>query len=222
MMNPSDQPRFPWLRALFFAVIVKPVLAIVLGFNIRHRDRLIADGPLILVSNHNSHLDTWALMNLFPLRMLRRVRPVAAMDYFLTSRFMTFFARELAGIIPINRKGGGREDVLAGCNEALERGDILILFPEGSRGRPEHRSTFRAGIAHLAKRHPSVPVQPVFLYGLGKTLPRGAWLPVPFYCDMVIGEPIEWTGDRAVFMESLETNMQAMAEELPDREWERK
>ena len=93
----------------------------------------------------------------------------------------------------------GRDDPLAGCDAALNDHGILILFPEGSRGEPEQLGAFKSGIAHLARRHPALPVIPVFMHGLGKVLPRGELLPVPFFVDVFVGEAMGWTGDRASF-----------------------
>lgn len=209
------------LRLLFFAVVVRTVVLIVLGLNVRHRERLPATGPAIVVANHNSHLDTMVLMTLFPLRLLPRLRPVAAMDYFLRSKALAWFALNIVGILPISRSGSVRDrDPLAGCHEALERGDILILFPEGTRGEPERIERFKAGVAHLAQAHPRVPVVPVFLHGLGKALPKGEALLVPFFCDVFVGEPIAWTGDRRRYMKGLEDTMQALAGEGSFASWE--
>ena len=95
----------------------------------------------------------------------------------------------------------------------MQNGEILILFPEGSRGDPEQLGTFKTGIAHLAKRHPDVPITPIFLHGLGKTLPRGEAVFVPFFCDVFVGEPIEWSGDRQRFMTNLEIAITTLAGE---------
>ena len=92
-----------FLRALFFVCVVRPVLTIVLGASVRHRELLPTHGPAIIVANHNSHLDTLTILAMFPLKLLPRVRPVAAMDYFLKSRAMAWFATHIIGIIPLCR-----------------------------------------------------------------------------------------------------------------------
>lgn len=209
------------LRHIFFLIIVRPIVLIVLGLNVRHRDRLPHAGPAIVVANHNSHLDTLVLMTLFPIRLLPRLRPVAAMDYFLKTRPLAWFSINMMGIIPVRRgRGTGHEDPLAGCSAALQQGDILILFPEGSRGEPERLAELKTGIAHLAKRHSTVPVSPIFLHGLGKALPRGEAVLVPFFCDVFIGPALFWTGDRQTFMQALEAGMKTLAEEGRFPPWE--
>jgi len=209
------------LRLLFFALIVRGVTLIVLGLNIRHRERLPRGGPAVLAANHNSHLDTMVLMSLLPLSLLDRVRPVAAADYFLRNRVLAWFATGIVGILPIRRHpADSAEDPLAPLAAALDRGEILIFFPEGSRGEPEQLAEFKSGIARLKERRPAVPVTPVFMHGLGKALPRGETLLVPFFVDVFIGEPVPWTGARQTFMEGFKAAMTALADEGQFPAWE--
>jgi 1-acyl-sn-glycerol-3-phosphate acyltransferase len=201
-------------QQLFFLLIVRPLVLVILGLNVRHREQIPTNGPAIVVSNHNSHLDTLVLMTLLPWSLLPKLRPVAAKDYFLRNPLLAWFALSIMHIIPLEREVVDRhQDPLAGCSNALNNGEILILFPEGSRGNPEQMGTFKTGIAHLAKRHSDVPITPVFLHGLGKALPKGEALFVPFFCDVFVGEPLRWTGDRQSFMTNLETAVNVLAGE---------
>lgn len=209
------------LRLAFFACLVRPVLALVLGVHVRRRDLLPKAGPAVIVANHNSHLDTLTLMALYPLAMLDRLRPAAAMDYFLTSRGMRFLAEDIIRIVPVSRAGlKPGEDPLAGCLAALDRGEILIFYPEGSRGEPERLARFKKGLAHLAKARPEVPVTPVFLHGLGKALPKGSPLLVPFNCDVFVGPAYHWEGSVEHFMARTEAAMAALAAEGRFPAWE--
>lgn len=209
------------LRAAFFLLIVRPVLTIMLGANVRGREFLPKTGPAIIVANHNSHLDTLTIMAMYPLRALPRLHPVAAMDYFLRTKLKAWFATNIIGIIPIQR--GGRDNggnPLAACEQALDRGDILILFPEGSRGEPEQLSQFKRGVAHLVKARPQTPVHPLYMYGLGKALPKDAVLLVPFNCDVVAGEKIFWNGSVDAFMELLQARMADLAAQIHVVPWD--
>jgi 1-acyl-sn-glycerol-3-phosphate acyltransferase len=210
------------LRYTFFALIVRPLMMVVLGTNVRNPERLPERGPAIIVANHNSHLDAFALMNILGLRRLRFVRPVAAADYFLTRPLRRWFATRIVGIIPIDRTKARREDgkhPLQPISDVLDENGIILLFPEGSRGEPERMNTFQTGVAHLAKRHPDVPIVPVFMHGLGKALPKGESILVPFFCDVWVGEPLNSQLDKKGFMAELQLVMEQLSQEVSERSW---
>jgi len=208
------------LRLFFYGILVRTVVLFVLGLNVRHRERLPTKGPAIIAANHNSHLDAMAMISLLPLRLLSRVRPVAAADYFLRNKLLAWFALDVIGIVPLNRtRSDPREDLLAPVAAALERGDILIFFPEGSRGAPEQMAEFKTGLARIAERRPDVPVVPVFTHGLGKALPKGEWVIVPFFVDIFVGEPLRFEGDRAAYMQHFRDAMNALASEEKHSDW---
>lgn len=193
----------------------------VLGLNVRRREKLPLKGPAIFIANHNSHLDTMVLMTLLPKQLLPIAHPVAAADYFLRNPLLAWFALKIIGIIPMKRnRERKQENPLQPCIDALNNDQILIFFPEGSRGEPENLSNFKGGIARIAEQLPNVPVIPILLHGLGKSLPKGEALLVPFFCDVFIGEPIIWTGNRKSYMEKIHTEMEALSKEGGFSAWE--
>ena len=184
------------LKVLFFALIIRPLVLIVLGLNIYNRKKLPSHGPAIIAANHNSHLDAMVLMSLYPLLTLHKIRPVAASDYFLKNRFNRWFFINVIGIIPLDRKAKSRlNELFAGCHQALDRGDVIILFPEGTRGNPEEISKLKRGLFHIVKDRSDTLITPVVMHGLGRTLPRGEALLVPFNCDVVAGNPLSYDND---------------------------
>jgi 1-acyl-sn-glycerol-3-phosphate acyltransferase len=204
------------LRILFVMLLARPVVRLWLGLTVRHQERLPSAGPAIVIANHNSHLDILALYSLFPLALIPRVRPAAAADYFLKNRWMAWFATNVVGIIPVVRGGvGSGRDPLAGCRQALAAGEILVLFPEGTRGEPEALSEIKSGIWYLLRDFPDIPVVPVYLHGLGRAMGRGQWLPVPFV-DVAVGALLCWQEDKDAFRTHIrDTFLQLKQKTLP-------
>lgn len=203
-----------WLKIFFFTCLVRPIVWVFLGLHVSHRERLPRNGPCILVANHNSHLDTLVLMSLFPARILPHVRPVAAADYFLRTRWLSWIAQTLIGILPISRTGETvKEHLFDDSTAALQRNEILILFPEGTRGEPGQMAPLKKGLYHLARSHPTCSVVPVFLDGLWKALPKGEKVLVPFNCKVNIGEPLTPTADADTFMAQVEMTLTTLAQQ---------
>jgi len=144
-------------------------------------------------------------MSLYPLSMIHKVRPVAAADYFLDNGgLMAWLSLKCIDIIPMDRSGQIKKSALfGGCNDALDNGDILILFPEGSRGSPEKMSELKKGVFHLLHDRHNTQLTPIMLHGLGRALPKGESLFVPFNCDVVIGEKIKRGNDAEQFIKKI-------------------
>jgi len=190
-----------FLRALYFDIIVTPIIWLVLGLNVRRGELLPKNGPAIIVANHNSHLDTMVIMVLLR-RLLPIVKPVAAADYFLKNKYIAWFALNIIGIVPIYRASG--KDALEPAKQALKDGNIIIIFPEGSRGEPGVMQELKKGVSFLAKEFPDIPVIPIGLFGLCKALPKGEALLVPFFCDVYVDNALYGKEDPEAFNNELE------------------
>lgn len=193
-----------FLKILFFGVFVKPMVLLLLGLHIVNRKALPLHGPAVIAANHNSHLDTLVLMSLFPLSKIHQVRPVAAADYFLKNRLLAWFSLHIMGIIPLQRKGCKNiEKLFEQCHQALNDKEILIIFPEGTRGRPEQMGKIKKGLFYLLKDRKDTNLIPVILRGLGQALPRGEALFVPFNCDVILGDHLPMLQDSNAFTQQL-------------------
>lgn len=175
-----------------YSCFMRIFLKVTLGFNCQNRSALKKYSQVIIIANHNSHLDTMALMAALPASMINKVHPVAAADYFGSSKLKAFLSRLLINALLIPRKRPQEEqgpDPVAIMEQQLKKGRSLIIFPEGTRGEPEVMSHFKKGIGYLLERYPAIPVVPVFLEGLGKSLPKGDFMLVPFNASAHIADP---------------------------------
>ena len=209
------------LRWLLLLLIVRPIARFMTGADVTGREHLPLKGPAIVAANHNSHMDTLLLLSIFPSRAVLRVRPAAAADYFLRDPVIGWFSRNLIGIVPVARgKAGSGEDVLAPAREALAAGDIIVVFPEGTRGdASDSMAALKSGVARLAEAFPDAPVTPVWIQGAGRVLPKGEVIPVPMNCAVLIGEPVHWQGQRGALMEELRAALLSLKDQAPPLRW---
>jgi 1-acyl-sn-glycerol-3-phosphate acyltransferase len=157
--------------------------------------RWVGSGPSlrqrIYFANHSSHIDTVALWSALPPELRRTTRPVAAADYWSKGGFKTYLAVHGLNAVFIDRKRDDPDaDPLAPLFLALEHGDSLIIFPEGTRTAQALPSAFKSGIFKLAERFPDVELIPVYLENLHRSMPKGAILPVPLICTVRFGAPL--------------------------------
>jgi 1-acyl-sn-glycerol-3-phosphate acyltransferase len=201
-------------QIILFALLIKPFMTLFIGLRVRGREHLPHAGQFILVANHSSHLDTASLLTLFRLSQLRHIRPVAAADYFERNAVISVLTKTIFNILPIARKGITAENnPLERMKQALAAGDSLLIFPEGTRGSGDQIGPFRSGIAHLVEKLPGVPVVPAYLANMGRSLPKGEVIPVPFFCEIRVGEPLLPGGNRQQIIHSLEDAVRALKEQ---------
>lgn len=200
-------------QMILFTLLIRPFMTLFIGLRVRGREHLPQSGQFILIANHSSHLDTASLLSLFKVTQLRRVRPVAAADYFERNAFISVLTKTVFNILPIARKEIKSENnPLRRMQAALEADHSLIIFPEGTRGTGSEIGPFRSGIAHLIEKMPGVPVVPAYLVNMGRSLPKGSFIPVPFFCEVRIGPPLIINGSRQEIIRALETAVRNLKE----------
>ena len=186
---------------LIYSVIMRTVLRLFTGIKLVNGQYLKRKTPCIIVGNHNSHLDSVVILSSLPSNQLIKTHPIAAGDYFGKTPFKASLTRYFVNaiLIPRSRPKEGEEgpDPIQLMIDVLDKGDSLILFPEGSRGEPEKFQRFKRGIGLILEQRPEIPIIPVYMKGLGKVLPKGDAMPVPFDSYIQVGEPIYVVGRTA-------------------------
>jgi 1-acyl-sn-glycerol-3-phosphate acyltransferase len=151
----------------------------------------------VYFANHSSNGDFVLLWTALPSPLRRRTRPVAALDYWLTSPLRAFIGREVFKAVLIDRRPEARtEDPVAQMAAALDEGSSLILFPEGQRNSSDAALLpFKSGLYHLAKARPGVDLVPVWIANLNRVMPKGEVIPVPLICTLTFGAPLHLSDD---------------------------
>ena len=157
-------------------------------------------GPVVLVANHSSHMDTPVILRALPGRLRRRTAVAAAADYFYDTRRKALTVSLAFGTVPLDRNSGA--GVGPGQTAHLERhigdGGSLLMFPEGTRSHDGRVGRLRSGAALLAAEH-DLPIVPVYVSGTREAMPRGHhWMvfragrPGPRHpIEVRFGSPIE-------------------------------
>jgi len=170
------------------ALLLRGWMRIYHRLRIEGRGKLPETGSFILVCNHTSHLDTLCMLCSVPLNQIHRTFPAAAADYFFSSLPRSAISAILINALPFERKLKGAES-LAVCGELLKNeGNVLIIFPEGTRTTSGEMGRFRSGIGRLVVGT-DLPVLPCYLDGGLKAWPKGKGIPRPFALNLRIGAP---------------------------------
>jgi 1-acyl-sn-glycerol-3-phosphate acyltransferase len=173
---------------LVAALALRGWLKVYHHFTITGRENLPGDGSFVMVANHTSHLDGLCMLSALPLRRLNRAYPAAAEDYFFVSLPRVAAAAIFVNAMPFCRQNHMRQSMDL-CRRLLrDRGNILILFPEGTRSPNGELREFRPGVGSLLAGL-TVPVVPCAIRGAYRALPKGSILPRPRPLRLHIGEP---------------------------------
>lgn len=147
-----------------------------------------AQGQCLYFANHSSHLDTLAIWSALDPPRRAATRPVAARDYWDKPGLRTYFSgRVLRAILIERRRDAQAADPLIPVFAALEQGDSLILFPEGTRAAERLPQPFRGGLHRIAEAFPQLALVPAYLDTLHRSLPKGSHVPLPLYCNVRFG-----------------------------------
>lgn len=175
----------PLLNRIWYRLLQRVLQLVgILAYRVRFwgQNNIPATGAVLVVSNHQSHLDP----------------PIVGIG---CTRYMNFVARETLfrfgpfgwllrslGAMPIDRDGIG----LSGIKEALKRlkrGEMVLIFPEGTRTIDGEIGPFRPGFTTLAVRAKAA-ILPVAVEGAFACWPRWRSFPVPGTVHVFYGRPI--------------------------------
>jgi len=174
------------LAQRFFYRLVRGVVVFIARTYFRVRvvgaDKVPAAGPFILSPIHRSNLDTPVVAAV----TRRRLRYMGKESLWKTRFGGWFFTT--AGGFPVQRGSADRDALRAG-REVLDRGEPLVLFPEGTRQSGPTIEPLFQGAAYLACRT-GAPIVPVGIGGSEAAMPKGSKMVYPRKMTLVVGDPI--------------------------------
>ncbi len=182
--------------ALFFRVLLKYLYK----FEVKGLENIPKKGPAIIAPNHESSLDILAVTSVVP-RLVKALGKIERFEYPILGRIAKFL-----GGIPITREHPEKSIILK-VFEALDEGNILVIFPEGTRKMASKIKGPRRGIGYFASRK-NVPVIPTAIIGAYKIWPPEKRLPrLKGRLKVIFGEPIYYNFQKTKEDEERFTNL---------------
>ncbi len=205
---------FYWLVAGFFRIMLLVYNRLqVIGL----QRALSASPPIIITANHSSNLDPIVIGAAFP----GRLRYLAKSELFSFPPFG--FAIRSLGAVPAKREDmQGAAGALKFLLERINKGESVLLFPEGQRSSDGRLQPLEGGAGLLAAKT-GVPVVPAYIHGTFEALPRGSSRYRPVKIRLIFGDPIYPAEIKGVpvrelrqkITEKLENSLRKLEGELP-------
>ncbi|MEV7319657.1 lysophospholipid acyltransferase family protein [Streptomyces sp. NPDC093970] len=192
-------------------VLLGPLLRLAFRPRIEGLDHVPGSGPAIVAGNHLSFADHF----LMPAVLRRRITFLAKAEYFtgpgIRGRLTAFFFRS-AGQIPVDRSGkeAGQAAIREGLG-VLGRGELLGIYPEGTRSHDGRLYKGKVGVAVMALRA-GVPVVPCAMIGTFEAQPPGKLIPNIHPVVIRFGKPLEFS--RYAGMENEKAVLRAITDEI--------
>jgi long-chain acyl-CoA synthetase len=165
-------------------------------------------GPVIFAANHQSHLDTPAILLALPARWRYRVAPAMAKEFFkahffpeqfgriawFTNSLNYYLASTFFNAFPLPQRETGTRQTLRYIGDLFAAGFSLLIFPEGKRTDKGEINGFQPGVGMIASRL-DVPVVPVRLDGLDRVLHQSWKFPQRGPATVTFGPPMSLKGN---------------------------
>ena len=189
MTDLQHTQRHPWLAKVFGYALLGFV-RLLTGAQARWYGSPPKAEQRIYFANHQSHADLVMIWAALPEELRSITRPIAARNYWTKSDFKRWITTAVFNAVYVDRERQGDEDPLQPLIDALQSGDSLIIFPEGTRGHAAEPQAFKAGLYNLALRFPDVVLVPAWIANVQRVMPKGEVVPVPVLCSVTFGAPI--------------------------------
>jgi 1-acyl-sn-glycerol-3-phosphate acyltransferase len=173
-----------WTIPYYYGVRAMVWLVGLIWFRLKVRGwrNVPAEGPLLVVSNHSSHLDP----PLISTALRRRLAFLAKAELFRNRVFGALIGG--LGAFPINRGAGDRAALRISIN-LLRKGYPLLMFPEGNRTKTGELGEAKTGVAMLLAQVPEAQILPIRIDGSFQAWPPGRKFPAPKKITLTVGKP---------------------------------
>jgi 1-acyl-sn-glycerol-3-phosphate acyltransferase len=175
---------------IIYSFFLRLFLKVFVGVKFNNTESFNTSEQFVIVANHNSHLDTMAILASLPRKIIHKVKPVAAADHFGKTKLREALTNYFVNTLLIQRKRdreNPKNDPINKMIQSLDDGFSLLIFPEGTRGNAEIEQEYKAGVALVLSQRPNIKFIPVYLKGMGKSMPKEDSLIIPFTSSINIG-----------------------------------